>query len=393
MCVEGGYLTVSPMQLAGVLGSYLDRRVSLRAVRVFFAALEMKAIRDAARRSRPRRVDKGCCYRLAEITRLTNDISERTARRELALLAEVGCLTMTDNRIALGDVAGGRAGELLSELACRRSFMRPIPIPRSALRFLARTKQKALMLTMIGYLVRGLSLKREADVVVSRGTIKVTWVSRVFGLSERAVRYARAELVRLGWIGKDTGSTQWKLNRDGAYFELNLAWGRGERRLARPRHSSTAVPGSAPRPAPKRHVFAPPYKRPVNYSVSKDQRTSGVPEGPAGVHMQQGGVPTLRDVRQPDLEHFSRTESLYLQAVAQRLIEPSEASFLNWVAAAVRARTAAARDPVRTFLGIVRGRLWHHITQADENRARQAIARYRYQRGPVPDVVAKALAA
>jgi hypothetical protein len=80
-----------------------------------------------------------------------------------------------------------------------------------------------------------------------------------------------------------------------------------------------------------------------------------------------------------DLLAYSRTEALYQQAVSARWIQGSEANLLNWIAAAVRAKTCRARDPVRVFLGIVKRGLWSHITDADEERARRAINRYRYR--------------
>jgi hypothetical protein len=46
--------------------------------------------------------------------------------------------------------------------------------------------------------------------------------------------------------------------------------------------------------------------------------------------------------------------------------------------AAVRAKTRRARNPVRVFIGIVRKGIWAHLTNADEERARQALNRYRH---------------
>ena len=91
-----------------------------------------------------------------------------------------------------------------------------------------------------------------------------------------------------------------------------------------------------------------------------------------------GWAPRLRDVQMEDLLAFSRTEALYREAVQAEWVRDSEASFLNWVGAAVRAKTCQARDPVRVFLGIVKRGLWSHVTDADEERARRAINRYRY---------------
>jgi hypothetical protein len=50
---------------------------------------------------------------------------------------------------------------------------------------------------------------------------------------------------------------------------------------------------------------------------------------------------------------------------------------LNWLAAALRANSVRDGDPVRVFVAIVRRGLWSHITQAQEERARVALARFR----------------
>jgi hypothetical protein len=375
---QTGYQTTSPRELAVVLDAYASGKVSLRGVRVFFAVKEMQAVRDAARRSRPGRAEKGSCFRIDEVVRLTGDLGEATVRREVRRLANAGVLAFSQVSIRMGDASA--SSELLSHLACRRSPLRPIPVPRPVLRFLARCKKKSLMLTTVAYLVRGLSLERSTGAMKGRGTVKLSGVGRVFGLSERATRYARAELIRVGWISKDSGSNQRKLNRDGAYFELDLAWGRGAERPREAESVSHASRRFAPRTSKNGAAFAPPKERRVNYFVSKNQKTPGAPAGPAGVSTKRAREerpPILRDVKRADLENFSRTEALYRQAVKQGIVRESEASFLDWVAAAVRAKSTDARDPVRVFVGIVRRGLWHHIAQADEDRARAAILRYR----------------
>ena len=59
------------------------------------------------------------------------------------------------------------------------------------------------------------------------------------------------------------------------------------------------------------------------------------------------------------------------------LVQASEASALAFMAAAIRARNVREGDSVRIFVGIIRRGLWQHITQAEEDEARRALARYR----------------
>jgi len=67
---------------------------------------------------------------------------------------------------------------------------------------------------------------------------------------------------------------------------------------------------------------------------------------------------------------------LYGQACKRRIIKESEANFLNFIAAAVRAKSIKDGDPVKGFMGIVRNNLWMNITQAEEKRAVIASKRY-----------------
>jgi hypothetical protein len=82
-------------------------------------------------------------------------------------------------------------------------------------------------------------------------------------------------------------------------------------------------------------------------------------------------APTLSNIRIEDLKDRERLHSLHRQAVAHGWLRDCEADTLNFYAAAARARTVPGGDPVRVFVGIVRRRLWYHITQAQEDEARQ----------------------
>jgi hypothetical protein len=80
-----------------------------------------------------------------------------------------------------------------------------------------------------------------------------------------------------------------------------------------------------------------------------------------------------------DLWSFGRLEALCAQAIAAGWIRPSEAQILDFIAAAVPARQVKNGDPVRIFVATVRQRLWHHITNDQEDHARRALNRYRDQ--------------
>ena len=55
-------------------------------------------------------------------------------------------------------------------------------------------------------------------------------------------------------------------------------------------------------------------------------------------------------------------------------LDPNDWSRSNFT---VRDKICEADDPVKVFIGIIRKKLWHHIMQVDEDRARAAINKYR----------------
>lgn len=370
MCVKSGYKTVTPIELANCLAALERKEISLRAVRVFFAGLAMVAVREAASRSakrKGRRVSPTPRFLVSELVALTG-LSKAVVKGELRRLKRFSIIQFTESAIETKRELLPGAANLCEAFSGKRSPKRPIPIPRAVLRFLARSSKASVVKAVLGYIVRGLSLSRNGE-VSSAGTAKASWIAASFGLSLRGVKAARKELIERGLISKDTGSFQWKLNRDGAYFRIDLAWteaAKGE---------GAQPPGFSPRLAKSHPVFAPPYKDRKTSYESKNQKTQSRALKLPGVCKANLGNPTLRDVKPEDLRRYSRLRTLFEEAVSRQWVLNSEASFLNWVAAAVRAQTVKARCPVRVFLGIVKGGRYEVITQAQEERARAAINR------------------
>jgi hypothetical protein len=388
VCVQSGYKTITPAECASLVYALNEKRISYRAVRVYFACLSLIAIREAAKRSSKRvtgNAREKQRYRVAELCSLTS-LPEETIRRELRSLARSGILSFSESSIAILCASHAGDTDLSMALAGKRSCKRPVPVPRSVLRLLARSQKAALGKTILAYLLRGMAIDRTSGEVRGVGTVKASWIAEVMKVSLRSVKAARKELIALGFITKDTGSVQRKLNRDGAYFRINLAWGGRPGGVAsRSKQSVTgrgqrvAKAGIAHRGVRNSPAFAPPMEEKKTPYGSKDQKAwtakpSGVSSKP-----ERAGEPNLRNVQREDLMSYSRTESLYRQAVKASWVKDSEASLLNWVSAAVRAKSCRARDPVRVFVGIVKRGLWSHITDADEERARRAIVRYRDQ--------------
>ncbi|RUL87994.1 hypothetical protein [Tautonia sociabilis] len=351
---KSGYKAVTPIILLNAVAAYNAGLISFRALRVYAAVLHLLAIRDAAGRRRAKagmRPLAGVLYRLTEFEPLVGSKGS-LIRRDLSALRRAGLIRGGSRDLAVADEPLPFAGPLIERASGGRRATRPIPVPRSLLRFLSREATPSLFLTVVAHLLRGLSFRGGGGEIVPRGTVKASWIAEHFGLSLRAVKAARARLIGLGFITRDTASLQRKLNRDGAYFVINLDFGAG-----------AACTGSAPLPLPGRTGSAPPYKDLKTTSVSKNQEAGVRPEA------------SIRDVRPEDLRTLSRAEELYRQAVARGLVADTEADRLNFFSAMIRARKF--REAPRIFMGIVRRRLWHHITLAEEDEARAALARLR----------------
>lgn len=377
MCVKSGYKTLTPIVLANCLGALQRKEISQRTVRVFFACVSTLAVREAAGRTARKKGRQECKsprYSRAELKTLTG-LSECAIKRELRVLRRQALLLYEPSRITVNQGLLPGNESLCSWLSGKRTPKRPIPVPRAVLRFLARSKRRALSQTMVAYVARGAVLDMRTREVRGAGTVKSSAIAKAFKLSLRSVKASRKELINEGFITKDTASFQRKLNRDGAYFRLNLDW--SDRRQFAPHAHRNRV------------VFAPPYKyNKTSYEFKNQKAQGGVPKMPGVCKANKSGEetePNLKNVRREDLKSYPRLRILFEQAVRAAWIRNSEADFLNWVAAAVRANTVPARDPVRVFVAIVRRHRWELITQAQEDRARAAIRHYR-ERENVPRV-------
>lgn len=362
MCLQDGYKLIRADQLLAALSALDQRQITFRAFRAYFGCHELVARREAAERSNPNKSrTPQRRFRRDELHELVDQGEGRPITRELKALQATRLLRFTETAIDIFAEASLRVETL--GLIGSRGVRRLIPVPRQVLKFLATCSRPAVAKTIVAYLLRGLALERSGE-LRHKGTVKISWICRLCRISERAARAARAELIQLGWITKDSGSVQRKLNRDGAYFMINIAWRRVLKR--------SAPPGSQ-----KSYPFAPPRERQETPSDLKNQKLASRPE-PGVLRMERR--PDLRNIQLEDIQRLSRLRELYRQATEAGWIERGEAAFLNFTAAAVRA-TRAPGDPVRVFVGIVRGKFWNFITHEQEARAAEIIRRERERTG------------
>jgi hypothetical protein len=378
-----GYKAITPIKLLNGVGAYNANKVSFKALRVYLACFELVAIREAAKRSSKLKPKKGemVCYKKDELIRLTGGLTLRSITKSLRELENASVMEFRRDRITFTDIPLGESRDLLENALPKRKGSRKIPVPRKLIRFLGSLNKPSLFLTILGYMIRGLSIDRKTGEVNPKGTVKASWISDVFGISLRSAKSSRASMIEMGLISKDENSYQRKLNRDGAYFRLNLSLfeskkenkSRGDDNKTVDDFSSSK-PKFAPPIAKKCTEFAPPMERLKTSKENKNHKTWK--SKPNGVYKKTGSrKPNIRKIEFQDLKEFSRNEELYWQAVSLGLISTCEADVLNWIASSVRARDFENSGAI--FMGIIRKKLYNHITQSQEDFARKALKRRR----------------
>jgi hypothetical protein len=90
--------------------------------------------------------------------------------------------------------------------------------------------------------------------------------------------------------------------------------------------------------------------------------------------------------------HTGRLLELHGQARTAGLIGPSENDRLRFVAAAEHARVIGTRNPCGLFARLVRGGLYHYVTQDDEDAASARLKRHLFgdPRRPGPELFPRA---
>jgi len=313
--IEGGYVLARSGQLTEAWDWYRAGLIELADLRVWFACHEMQARRCGVLSPR---------YSLAEVSKLTG---LRRPKASVARLQAAGLLRFDEGDIDVPPAAG-----------------RMVPIPRRMLRFLARSRKPSLIAAVLGHLLRCL-FYRQGE-VRNFGRCKASDLAEAFGVDLRRIKAARAELVAMGWLIA-VEEPQWRLNRNGGSFQVNLTW--------------SHLP---PRSVPNGTALPPPDsdKDPLPGSKNQELR-SGV---------------SVKDVQTEDLKQTGRTLELHAQAVRLGVLKDSEQDRLRVVAAAEHALAVATANAPGLFATILRNNLFRFLTQDDEDAARRRIREHLY---------------
>jgi hypothetical protein len=321
--------------------AYSSGDLRLADIRVWLAVVEILEQRRLAKsRKRP-------LFRREELATLIGCASLRSVRSSVRRLERACLLTWNERNLRLhrGDV-----------LRTGRPF---VPMPRRLLKWLANSGSKTDIATAIATCDSCLFFWSKEKRVESGGYSKSGEVSARYGISERSVKRSRTKLKKIGWLAAVTdGRTG---GRTGARFTADVTWQRSDLSPQRNRNYT---------------VLSPPKEDQITPFGSKYQEP---PAADRGAKLRS--APDLRRVIVNDLKSPARVNRLYEQCVRARLIKPSEAGRLKVFAAAERALRCGTTNPAGLFVAVIRKRLWHHISQRDEDRGRDAMRRCRI---PIP---------
>lgn len=350
---------IPAMALVASWWAYTRGMIEYRDLRVWLACHELVARRCGSEKGRVAR------FTLGELRSLVGGVGGQHARASLRRLEAVGLLSWSESSIgfirSISDLLVPSLSDLESVLASVINNRRKVPVPRRLLRYLCAAGRPAVVGTAIGHLLRCMYYR--AGECKARGLCKASWIAETLNLDERTVKAARSTLIRHGVIVREA-TPQRVMNRWGVAVRFNLEWSQVGQGF---------VPGSPPLGGIST-TETPPPKRTGNSLPRSENQKPGVPVR-SGACGRRGKAPRLSAVVPEDLRSLSRLETLRWEAVGKGILGPSEADRLRFMAAALHARRVADRNESGLFVAVVRGKLWHVISHADEEAARVRLGR------------------
>lgn len=366
---DGGFVFIPASLLIATWWVYKRRFIEFKDVRVWLACQELLATRCSLK---PGRVP---AFRLEELETFSR---LKRVGSSVARLERAGLVAWSEARIVfpkgaqgltLGDTAA-----LMAAVQSVENHRRKVPVPRRLLTFLARATRPAIVATALGHLLRCMYYRDEGCSPIGR--CKASWIAEHFEMDLRNIKSARKELQALGEEGGlliRHDSPHWTVNRFGPRVEINLNWsppGFVKRRKSPPR--DTAICTESPPPDSNREL-----------SSKEETKNAASPVRSGFFETKRGRAVDLRDVQRQNLCDDRALLTLYEQATSRAILPRSESTRLQFFAAAEHARRCGQSNPPGLFVAVIRRRLWHHITQAEEDAARVRLRRYAFA-DPVP---------
>jgi hypothetical protein len=371
----GGFIFITVIQLCLVWWAYRQGLIRLKDLRVWFAAQELVARRCELKNG------KKPHYSLKELDGLLG--GRGWENESIRRLKRTGLLTWSDSTITFAtspedlrvkDLEGFQ--EMLSRVTSTR---RRIPVPRQIVRFIASPCKRCVIAAILGHLICCLFYQFHVKRCRSGGFCKASWIAETFRVDLRNVKAARKFLAEeLGWL-QPVSTPQRLLNRYGQRVIINLNWSR--RAVDQAKEPATETP-----PPPPLSTTKTPPPEELNRKPLREQKHQEPAPGGKNPGVLTDGKekkpPTLRHIIPEDLRDTERLLALFEEAQKVKVIGGSESERLTFIATAERARLVGTTNPCGLFAQLVRRRLWHFLTQEDEEAARKRLKEHVYGASP-----------
>ncbi|MEE9391178.1 MAG: hypothetical protein V3W41_01600 [Planctomycetota bacterium] len=409
--IAGGYRPISTHELAIVAWLRSSGHISRRQQRIYFAAHEMAARREAAKACSGAYGDAPePLFLLQELKALVGGRGSKSANRDLSAdvkqLRELGLVAITAHEITFASSIEQIviADDLEGFWAFFSALPRPkgkVPVPRRTLRALAAGFRPAETAFIIAALIRSVFWSKKTGLYTTDGRTRCSWVAQTFGFDLATIRAARRHLIELGWL-KPVETPQWALNKWGSHDVINVDWAPAKPDAA----ANDAVENSDPdavgegRGSGQSHT--PPAKNSgQSHTPSKQISPStkelktrrlranalnrsgvctkeGRPEGPRRrtSHRKGSTRPNIRDVTAEDLKSPEALLELWPQALELGFTFEGESGKLDFLALANRARSNGSNPPA-LFFNLISKHRRAFITIADEETARTQLRELR----------------
>jgi hypothetical protein len=350
----GGFCFINARSLLAAWILFKREAITLYDLRLWLACHEMLARRCTLA---PGRMPT---FREQELILLLGSGTTAKAKKGIQRLTKAGLLQWEQNCIttdtAIAEASLEYSDDWLDTLSLVKNNRRKAPMPRRMLCHIIKSRHRTLIGTVFGYLFRCLYYRR--DCCVSGGRCKSSWIAAALQLDLRNVKTAKKQLIELGWIIPGHAD-QRSLNRWGMPVVINLQWEAVEKVKNR----------KTPPPIAQNHAKVPPpiyNNKPLTGSNNqKPQRALGV-KTKTRVYSE----PTLKHITLEDLRDSMLLDQLYQEATEAGSLPYSQSSRLNWFAMAEHALAVGKQNPCGLFVSLFRKKLWHYITQEQEDHAR-----------------------
>jgi hypothetical protein len=361
--VAGGYLRIRTLELCAVWALCEAGTLHMLDVRTWLAMTELRCRRMNLKANRKPR------YSIEEVASLVRGVGRPSLRSSLRRLEKCRLLSARRHSVVsfsseadLPSEHRAVTKEMLQEMPKKRvSF----PLPRRMARQLMGGVGKARFATAFGQLLWCAYYRRTSG-WDGRGNVTASWIARTFGVDERSVLRARAELEKAGWLSR-ISAPRWHTKRYGARYAVNLEW---SPRPSRPEGLPTA------RLSPKGAEIRPRLScLESNRSPLREEFRNQQPRWDLVGVCTRHSRDSTRAFR-VDPSSLSSSDGilrLWRRACSLGLISESDADRLRFFGAAERSRRKATRNPAGFFAWSIR-RGVPYLTGHEEDAARRRLA-------------------